>query len=351
MATTENGSAPAAMSSESNQPPRSILAAVDPSEESAYAFSWYLDNMARPADKVTSLSVEEVSDFSFFLKPEDIDELENQRREEVQKLLAKFSEKAKEKGVTTVSKTATGDARQVICEKAEKDGYELLVMGSRGLGAIKRTFLGSVSDYCLHQASCPILVVRKKALDGVPKQADGPRKVAVAVDDSEGSAHSFDWALENVARLGDLVLAIHIRSPAYLRYPVAEMGMGEYYMPPDVIADMEKSSAEQAEKLVRKFVKRAVHEYKMKCEGYVFRGDARELLVEETEKLGAAVLVMGSRGLGAISRTILGSVSDYCAHHCPCPVLVVKQPKTDVSAALKKDEEGAKKEEEEKKQE
>jgi nucleotide-binding universal stress UspA family protein len=40
----------------------------------------------------------------------------------------------------------------------------------------------------------------------------------------------------------------------------------------------------------------------VKCEGYVFRGDARELLVEESEKLGAALLVMGSRGLGAISR-------------------------------------------------
>lgn len=84
-----------------------------------------------------------------------------------------------------------------------------------------RTFLGSVSDYCLHQAPCPVLVVRKKALDAVAKQAEGPRKIAVAVDDSEGAAYTFDWALENVAREGDLVLAIHVRAPAYLRYPVA----------------------------------------------------------------------------------------------------------------------------------
>jgi hypothetical protein len=39
-------------------------------------------------------------------------------------------------------------------------------------------------------------------------------------------------------------------------------------------------------------------------------------------------------------RTILGSVSDYCTHHCSCPVLVVKQPKTDVAATLRKAEEG-----------
>jgi hypothetical protein len=42
------------------------------------------------------------------------------------------------------------------------------------------------------------------------------------------------------------------------------MGMGEYYMPPDIIADMEKASAEQAEQLVRRFVKRATHEYKVR---------------------------------------------------------------------------------------
>jgi hypothetical protein len=33
---------------------------------------------------------------------------------------------------------------------------------------------------------------------------------------------------------------------------------------------------------------------------------------------------MGSRGLGALKRTFLGSVSDYCVHHCECPVAIVR---------------------------
>ncbi len=52
------------------------------------------------------------------------------------------------------------------------------------------------------------------------------------------------------------------------------------------------------------------------------RGDAREELVFKTDQLKPSMFVIGSRGLGAIKRAFLGSVSDYCVHHCKCPVIV-----------------------------
>ncbi|KAH9737772.1 Usp domain-containing protein [Citrus sinensis] len=53
-----------------------------------------------------------------------------------------------------------GDARDVICQAVEQMHIDLLVVGSRGLGKVKRAFLGSVSDYCAHHAVCPILIVK-----------------------------------------------------------------------------------------------------------------------------------------------------------------------------------------------
>jgi nucleotide-binding universal stress UspA family protein len=60
------------------------------------------------------------------------------------------------------------------------------------------------------------------------------------------------------------------------------------------------------------------------CKAVAMRGDARDNIIRKTKELGASVLIMGSRGLGAIKRTLIGSVSDFCVHHCECPVIIVK---------------------------
>lgn len=55
----------------------------------------------------------------------------------------------------------------------------------------------------------------------------------------------------------------------------------------------------------------------------------RERLCLEIERLSLSAVIMGSRGFGAEKRGSdgkLGSVSDYCVHHCVCPVVVVRYP-------------------------
>jgi len=59
---------------------------------------------------------------------------------------------------------------------------------------------------------------------------------------------------------------------------------------------------------------------------HLLQGDTKEQILALTENIKPGMLVIGSRGLGALRRTFLGSVSDYCVHNCPCPVVVVKKP-------------------------
>ena len=53
-----------------------------------------------------------------------------------------------------------GTPAEVIVETAEDGHFDLVVMGSRGFGAIKSLLMGSVSQYVLQHAHCPVLVVR-----------------------------------------------------------------------------------------------------------------------------------------------------------------------------------------------
>ena len=50
----------------------------------------------------------------------------------------------------------------MICDLAKEKNADLIVMGSRGLNALRRTFLGSVSEYVLHHAHIPTTVVPAK---------------------------------------------------------------------------------------------------------------------------------------------------------------------------------------------
>lgn len=53
--------------------------------------------------------------------------------------------------------------------------------------------------------------------------------------------------------------------------------------------------------------------------------DVREELVSQAKFLAADYLVVGSRGLSKISKMLLGSVSDFCARHAPCAVIIVRE--------------------------
>lgn len=54
-----------------------------------------------------------------------------------------------------------GNAGQYVIDNAKDKSVDLVVMGSRGLGTVRRTFLGSVSDYVVHHSKIPVLICPK----------------------------------------------------------------------------------------------------------------------------------------------------------------------------------------------
>ncbi|XP_042471164.1 universal stress protein PHOS34-like isoform X1 [Zingiber officinale] len=158
--------------------------------------------------------------------------------------------------------------------------------------------------------------------------AVGKPVIAVAVDDSERSFHALRWTLLRFfsspaagSTLPFKLVVVHARpTPTSIISPSAT---GAPDMLSVVKADLTKISSKVIDKAKETCLAHSVRD--VECE--VHEGDPRIVLCQAVEKHHAEILVVGSHGYGAIKRAVLGSVSDYCAHHADCNVMIVKKPK------------------------
>jgi nucleotide-binding universal stress UspA family protein len=83
-------------------------------------------------------------------------------KQEVQKTkdwLQKYIKQATEMGIPTESKCQIGHPGPLIRDLAKDWNADLIVMGRRGLSSFTEVFVGSVSSYIIHHASCSVLIV------------------------------------------------------------------------------------------------------------------------------------------------------------------------------------------------
>jgi nucleotide-binding universal stress UspA family protein len=144
-----------------------ILLATDGSREAALATQAAVDLANKTNSEIhlvhVTIPLHEPSYYEGISIEDAIAREQRERQRSAQKLLDDQVEKIKAAG-GSVAQTHhhTGKPDQEIVELAEEIGTGLILMGSRGLGGIRRVLMGSVSDSVVRHAHCPILVVRKE---------------------------------------------------------------------------------------------------------------------------------------------------------------------------------------------
>jgi nucleotide-binding universal stress UspA family protein len=88
--------------------------------------------------------------------PEDIQWSINPM-EDVEAVLRKVEEQAKARGLAAVTEAREGDPADVLCDIAEQQGADLLVVGNKGM---QRRVLGSVPNSVSHKAPCSVVIVK-----------------------------------------------------------------------------------------------------------------------------------------------------------------------------------------------
>ncbi|KAL3626015.1 hypothetical protein CASFOL_029564 [Castilleja foliolosa] len=151
--------------------------------------------------------------------------------------------------------------------------------------------------------------------------------MVVGIDDSDCSFYALEWTLQHFFsaspenHLFKLVIVHAKPSPSTVVGFAGPVGAVDVL--PIVDSDLKKIAARVLQKAKENCAAKSVNDVKFE----VVDGDARNVLCEAVERHHASVLVVGSHGYGAIKRAVLGSVSDYCAHHAHCSVMIVKKPK------------------------
>lgn len=146
-------------------------------------------------------------------------------------------------------------------------------------------------------------------------------KVVIGVDGSKYSQWALDWLGKVPFQTAPRVTAIHAVDPQSVRAPFMTQPSVSGYEPDDGEAiHLLESRAKQ----VQAETKRRLTELGLKGSVHVVQDSIAQALINQAGHQG--LVVVGSRGLDAIDRFVLGSVSTTVTLHASCPVLIVKEP-------------------------
>ncbi|XP_070191847.1 putative universal stress protein SAUSA300_1656 [Littorina saxatilis] len=144
-----------------------VVLAVDNSQHSEFAFNYYTKEVHRPTYKLHVIHCSEawahvhVHPMDEGPTPGHVHELKTKEDSKIKEIEDKFSKLMKDNSIDGQFKVVGGkDTWHQIINYQESVKAALIVVGTRGSNAIRRTLMGSVSDSIVHHAHCPVLVCR-----------------------------------------------------------------------------------------------------------------------------------------------------------------------------------------------
>lgn len=230
------------------------------------------------------------------------------RRKNTLALVDHWVEWFRAKGFRADAHVAEGKAGEEIVKLVRHNLYDLAVVGSGRRTWLGRTVLGSVSTHVLHSSPTSVLVVHGSG------GSEGEPRVLVAVDGSR----SCEFAARGVMDLVPSSTRIRVVSCFEPALPFATPGAATVVR--ITSGDLYEQAREAATRLAEGIaVEFRDHGYEV--EAVPVAGHPLERILAEGEAFRADLIAMGSRGLGPVGRTLLGSVSDHVVRHAPATLV------------------------------
>jgi nucleotide-binding universal stress UspA family protein len=213
-----------------------------------------------------------------------------------------------EAGFDTHTIVTEGHPGREIIATAQRHAADLIVMGSGTTGLTGR-LLGSVSNHVLHRTPSSVLIGRER-----PRPR--PVRVVVGVDGSEGAEHALDVAMQfldpqrcSITVLGVAELLTSTVAPPHVAHATSAPS-------PEMEARITQPAREHAAAAVDRLT-----DHGFDAQPHIVLGHPAKRLLSEIDNLDAGLAVVGSRGLDALDRIALGSVSDQLVRNAPATLV------------------------------
>ncbi len=204
-----------------------------------------------------------------------------------------------------------GEPADRIVRDAREFRADLIVTGSRGHGAIATMLLGSVAAAVVDHAPCPVLVARRPSC----------ARIVLAEDGSPGAFEARQllatWPIFKGLALR-VVSVAHVTSP--LLSGIAPMMLEEARRArEELLAETRSAYGRLASESAEQLRIAGRH-----AESEVRSGDVAAAILASARGMDADLIAMGSRGHGAMTRLLLGSVARNVLTHATCSVLIAR---------------------------
>ena len=288
---------------------RSLLCPVDFSEQSGHALRWAKALARRTGGRLTVVSAVEPLLAEAAKLRFGLDLVHAETEPALRQFAAEtWSDEIPDEALVKFD-VRVGNPADVILAAAAREGADLIVMGTQGLGGVRKWLLGSTTERVLRRTLTPVLAIPPTVTgrDAAPGIL-GP--VLAATDFSDTSARALRWAADLAHEMSSPLLLVHVVEPIAVPlqwHPYIEDG------------DQTRVAGARTEldKLRTQFAG------SVQCESLVETGRPADAIALIAHQRGAGVIVMGL----ANSQGPLGSRPGSIAYRVLClakaPVLVV----------------------------
>jgi nucleotide-binding universal stress UspA family protein len=200
-----------------------------------------------------------------------------------------------------------------VIDEAKALGADVIVMGWRGHGPVRRILDGSVSRNVIRQATCSVLVVRKEI-----------QRAGEIVLGFDGSAEA-QQAVQLLSKLSPTTGRVTIVRVAD-QVPVPGHALVSSKVMATVREEVKRINAEKAAhaRIETKHAADALKEAGWNVRTAMKAGAPLKALLTMVEEAGADLLVIGARGTSGLRQVLLGSVVEGALNQCPVSLLIAR---------------------------